>query len=278
MLEIHPNCSKKVPEQAKSELSSINGSLEIKRLLGIDPNCSKKVSEATNENSGRKIYSEAGNNGSCRRRYKSSDMEAFRFVNVEEQRKLWNAIYVGLELIVAREFDNLAAERSSIMPQKPQNCRNPAADRQHQHQHNYQHLGFQKEQNPVHYQHQHRYYCQPLGLKKEQNPIHYQYQHQYHCQHLGFKEEQNPIHYQHQHQHQCQHLGINKEQNPIHYGGQPQLQLQLQRQYQHQHQHHRQNLGFKKEQNPVHCMVATKGRKTTFKYLCHEDLEQRADM
>ncbi|KAF6146940.1 hypothetical protein GIB67_036659 [Kingdonia uniflora] len=78
-------------------------------------------------NGGRDISGETGSNGYCRKRYRRSDMEALKFVNVEEQRKMWNEIYIGLEPAVSREFDNLSAEKSSIgKPQKPKSRRRSA--------------------------------------------------------------------------------------------------------------------------------------------------------
>lgn len=42
------------------------------------------------------------------RKYSREEIEAVRFVNIEEQRKIWKAIYSGLDTAVAKEYDNMA--------------------------------------------------------------------------------------------------------------------------------------------------------------------------
>ncbi|KAI9194160.1 hypothetical protein LWI28_003632 [Acer negundo] len=48
------------------------------------------------------------NGEQSRKMYSRQEMEALRFVNIVEQRKLWNAIYTGLGLEVSNEYDQLA--------------------------------------------------------------------------------------------------------------------------------------------------------------------------
>ncbi|KAK0589435.1 hypothetical protein LWI29_014286 [Acer saccharum] len=49
-------------------------------------------------------------------------MEALRFVNVVEQRKLWWAIYTGLGLAVSNEYDELAnsKQKNTLLNSDPQ--------------------------------------------------------------------------------------------------------------------------------------------------------------
>ncbi|KAL5783984.1 hypothetical protein ACOSQ2_006376 [Xanthoceras sorbifolium] len=48
------------------------------------------------------------NGDPSRKMYSREEMEALRFVNIVEQRKLWRAIHAGLELTVSNEYDQLA--------------------------------------------------------------------------------------------------------------------------------------------------------------------------
>ena len=50
-----------------------------------------------------------GNGNGKKRRYSRKDMEALRFVNVDNQRSFWNAIYACLQPHVASEYDTLWA-------------------------------------------------------------------------------------------------------------------------------------------------------------------------
>ncbi|EEF31843.1 hypothetical protein RCOM_1267370 [Ricinus communis] len=50
-------------------------------------------------------------NGDQIRKYSREEMEALRFVNIVQQRKLWRVIYTGLEDAVIKEYDDLASSR-----------------------------------------------------------------------------------------------------------------------------------------------------------------------
>lgn len=50
----------------------------------------------------------SGSVGETKQRiYSRSEMEALRFLDVDAQRRMWNAVYAGLEVIVALEYKRL---------------------------------------------------------------------------------------------------------------------------------------------------------------------------
>lgn len=51
-------------------------------------------------------------------RYSRSELEALRYLDVEEQQRRWESIYQGLGVIVARELDQLAVEKHHKQPRK----------------------------------------------------------------------------------------------------------------------------------------------------------------
>ncbi|TXG54093.1 hypothetical protein EZV62_019349 [Acer yangbiense] len=59
-----------------------------------------------------------------RKKYARQEMEAMRFVNVVEQRKLWRAIYTGLGLAVSNEYDELAnsKQKNTLLNSDPRKC------------------------------------------------------------------------------------------------------------------------------------------------------------
>eukprot|EP00268_Persea_americana_P049245 TRINITY_DN5265_c0_g1_i1.p1 TRINITY_DN5265_c0_g1~~TRINITY_DN5265_c0_g1_i1.p1 ORF type:complete len:441 (-),score=100.77 TRINITY_DN5265_c0_g1_i1:178-1500(-) len=64
-------------------------------------------------------------------RYSRSELEALRLVDVEEQQRRWDSIYQGLGVVVAGEFDQMAAEKHHKLAHKSTDRRKNSGKRKH---------------------------------------------------------------------------------------------------------------------------------------------------
>lgn len=66
-----------------------------------------------------------------RYRYSRSELEALRLVDVEEQQRRWDSIYQGLGVVVAGEFDQMAAEKHHKQAHKSTDRRKNSGKKKH---------------------------------------------------------------------------------------------------------------------------------------------------
>lgn len=64
-------------------------------------------------------------------RYSRSELEALRLVDVEEQQRRWDGIYQGLGVVVAGEFDQMAAEKHHKQAHKSTDRRKNSGKKKH---------------------------------------------------------------------------------------------------------------------------------------------------
>ncbi|KDP42852.1 hypothetical protein JCGZ_23794 [Jatropha curcas] len=95
----------KLPRRKGKDVKNVSETSEKQKKttqVGKAVNKLSLVGEAQNESQ---------KNGHPLRKYSREEMEALRFVNVVEQRKLWRDTYTGLGDAVVKEYDDLAGSR-----------------------------------------------------------------------------------------------------------------------------------------------------------------------
>ncbi|TXG64256.1 hypothetical protein EZV62_011250 [Acer yangbiense] len=93
---------KKQESDEKKVKQSRRKAKDTKRNLGMNERMKNMTPIMEDQDGGLK------NGERSRKMYTRQEMEAFRFVNIVEQRKLWRAIYTGLGLAMSNEYDELA--------------------------------------------------------------------------------------------------------------------------------------------------------------------------